>query len=203
MACSRNSAGFGPPRRWAAVAFLLALSGQGVAAESFRLDPQHTYVYFAVTHVGISSLRGRLNLDRGRASLDVRAQTAEVDALIDTASVSTGAEALDRLLRDPDFFDATAFPVARFVAKATRFEEGMPKEFEGWLTLRGRTRKLTLSAERFACREVKILLVRRYICGGDLSAVVRRSDFGMDRFLDLVSDEVRLSISVEGIREGG
>jgi polyisoprenoid-binding protein YceI len=36
-----------------------------------------------------------------------------------------------------------------------------------------------------------------------LSAVVRRSDFGMDRFLDLVSDEVRLSISVEGIREGG
>jgi polyisoprenoid-binding protein YceI len=203
MACSSKSAGPGPSRRWAAAALLLALASQGVAAESFSLDPQHTYVYFAVTHVGISTLRGRFNLDKGRASLDVQAQTAEVDALIDTTSVSTGAEALDRLLRDPDFFDVASFPVARFVAKATRFEEGLPREFEGWLTVRGRTRKLTLTAERFACRDVKILLVRRYICGGDLSAVVRRSDFGMDRFLDLVSDEVRLSISVEGIREGG
>ncbi len=203
MACSRKSARPGPLRRWAAAALLLSLAGQGVAAESFRLDPQHTYVYFAVTHVGVSTLRGRFNIDKGRAILDTRAQTAEVDALIDTGSVSTGAEALDRFLRDPDFFDAASFPVARFVAKATRFEEGLPREFEGWLTVRGRTRKLTLTVERFACRDAKILLVRRYICGGDLSAVVRRSDFGMDQFLDLVSDEVRLSISVEGIREGG
>ncbi|WP_333841429.1 YceI family protein [Pelomicrobium sp.] len=203
MDCARQRGALGLFRRWAVASLLLALAAPAAAAERFRLDPQHTYVYFAVTHVGVSTLRGRFNLDQGRASLDAQAQTAEVDALIDTASVSTGAEALDRLLRDADFFDAASFPVARFVAKATRFENGLPRQFEGWLTVRGRTRTLTLTVERFACREVRILLVQRYICGGDLSAVVRRSDFGMDRFLDLVSDEVRLSISVEGIREGG
>ncbi|TXF12838.1 YceI family protein [Pelomicrobium methylotrophicum] len=187
--------------RCAATALLLAVAGQGFAAESFRLDPQHTFVYFAVTHAGVSTLRGRFNIDKGRASLDTRTSMAEVEALIDTESVSTGTGVLDRLLREPEFFDTGSFPVARFVARATRFEDGMPREFEGWLTLRGRTRSLTLTAERFVCRDVKILVIRRYVCGGDLSAVVRRSDFGMDRFLDLVSDEVRLFISVEGIRE--
>ena len=45
------------------------------------------------------------------------------------------------------------------------------------------------------------MVLGRFVWGGDLRATLKRSDFGMDRYVSLVSDEVRLVISVEAIRE--
>jgi polyisoprenoid-binding protein YceI len=36
---------------------------------------------------------------------------------------------------------------------------------------------------------------------GDLQTTVNRSDFGLKKYLSMVSDEVRITISVEAIRE--
>jgi len=63
------------------------------------------------------------------------------------------------------------------------------------------TRPLHLTAERFVCKQVKILVLDRFVCGGDLQTTLKRSDFGLDKYSSMVSDEVRLTISVEAIRE--
>ena len=69
------------------------------------------------------------------------------------------------------------------------------------LRLASRERAGLLAAERFVCQQVEILMIKRYVCGGDLTATVKRSEFGLDKYLTMVSDEVRLTISVEAIRQ--
>jgi polyisoprenoid-binding protein YceI len=39
------------------------------------------------------------------------------------------------------------------------------------------------------------------LCGGDVSATIRRSDFGLTRYLDAVSDEVRIDAPVIAYRD--
>jgi polyisoprenoid-binding protein YceI len=176
-------------------------NGQGAAAERYRLDPDHTFAHFAVVHTGISSVRGRMSIMKGSATLDAGQQSAQVEVELDPGSIDTGVKRLDAALVDEMFFDVARYKSARFSGRAVKFSDGVPVEFEGELTLHGKTRPVHLSAERFACRQVKILALERFVCGGDLSAVLMRSDFGLDKYLSMVSDEVRLTISVEAIRE--
>ncbi len=168
------------------------------AGESYRLDADHSFVQFAVVHTGVSSLRGRVHVLRGTATLD--AQEAAVSAEVDLRSIDTGVARLDDLLRSDLFFDVAHFPTAHFSARATAFADGLPQEFLGELDLHGTKRPVQLRAERFVCRNVKLLVLRRFVCGGDLVGSLRRSDFGLSQYLEYVSDEVRLTISVEAIR---
>ena len=172
------------------------------AADHYRVDPDHTFAHFAVVHTGVSSVRGRVGVTKGSATLDAAQQSAEVDVEIDPRSLDTGVKKLDALLSGEMFFDVGKFKTARFAGRAVRFADGVPVEFEGQLTIKGVTRPIRLNAERFVCQEVTILVIKRFVCGGDLSASLKRSDFGLTKYLSMVSDDVRITISVEAIREG-
>jgi polyisoprenoid-binding protein YceI len=178
------------------------LSSPASAAEQFRIDPNHTFVHFAVVHTGVSSVHGRFSVPKGSASLDAAKQEASITVQIDARSVDTGVKQLDGILIGEQFFDVAKFATATFSGRAVRFAEGVPMEFEGDLTVKGITRPVHLTAERFVCQQVTVLVIKHYVCGGDLTANLKRSDFGLSRYLSMVSDDVRLTISVEAIREG-
>ena len=180
----------------------LAAAWNACAAERYRIDPEHTFVHFAVVHTGVSSVRGRIGVTKGEATLDTAKSTAEFTVEIDLRTLETGVKKLDALLSGEMFFDVGKFKTARFVGHAARFAEGVPVEFDGELTIKDTTRPVHLAAERFVCKEVAILTLKRFVCGGDLTATLKRSDFGISKYLSMVSDEVRLTISVEAIREG-
>jgi polyisoprenoid-binding protein YceI len=178
------------------------LSNPALAAEQFRIDPNHTFVYFAVVHTGVSSVRGRFSVRNGSASLDPGRQEGAVTVEIDARSLDTGVKQLDGILAGETFFDTGKFRTAAFSGRAVRFAEGVPQEFEGELTVKGVTRPVRLTAERFVCQQVAILMIKHYVCGGDLTTTLKRSEFGLSKYLTMVSDDVRLTISVEAIREG-
>ncbi len=181
---------------------LAALAGShAAAAEHYRIDPDHTFAHFAVVHTGVSSVRGRMGVAKGSASLDGDKQTADVAVDLDPRSIDTGVKKLDAVLSDEMFFDVAKYKTARFAGHAVKFKDGMPSEFDGELTIHGVTRPVHLTAEHFVCKQVKILVLDRFVCGGDLQATLKRSDFGLDKYSSMVSDEVRLVISVEAIRE--
>jgi polyisoprenoid-binding protein YceI len=171
------------------------------AAETFRIDPDHTFVHFAVVHTGVSSVRGRIGVTKGSATLDAAQENAQVTVDIDPRTLDTGVKKLDALLAGEMFFDVAKFKTARFSGRGVRFAAGVPTEFDGELTLRNVTRPIHLAAERFACKEVTILVLKRFVCGGDVTANLKRSDFGIAKYPSMVSDEVRITISVEAIRE--
>jgi len=195
------------PIRWVllGLACVLAagtLPGIAQAAEQFRIDPNHTFVHFAVVHTGVSSVRGRFNVPKGTASLDTAKQEATVNVEIDARSLDTGVKQLDGILIGESFFDVGKFRTVTFSGRAVRFADGVPTEFEGNLTVKGVTRPVQLKAEHFVCQQVTVLVIKHYVCGGDLTATVKRSDFGLSKYFSMVSDDVRLTISVEAIREG-
>jgi polyisoprenoid-binding protein YceI len=179
-----------------------ALSCGAAAAEHFKIDPNHTFVYFAVVHTGVSSVRGRFNVPKGSASLDAAKQEATVTVEVDARSLDTGVKQLDGILIGEQFFDVAKFKAITFSGHAVRFADGVPSEFEGDLTVKGVAKPVHLTAERFVCQQVAVLVIKHYVCGGDLTGTLKRSEFGLSKYLSMVSDDVRITISVEAIREG-
>ena len=184
-----------------ALVFIALASGHVPAVDHYTIDPDHTFAHFAVVHTGVSSVRGRMGVSKGSATLDVEQQTAEVVVELDPRSIDTGVKKLDAVLSDEMFFNVARYKTARFTGRAVKFKDGVPSEFDGELTIHGVTKPVHLTAEHFVCKQVKIMVLDRFVCGGDLQTILKRSDFGLDKYSSMVSDEVRLTISVEAIRE--
>lgn len=186
--------------RPAAVAVLALLAAPALAApEEFVVEPAHTYPSFEVSHLGISTQRGRFDRSSGRIVLDREAGTGTIDIVIDASTVSTGNRALDAMLRDEDFFNVARFPAMTFRAGAIVFEGGVPRRAVGDFTLLGVTRPVEVSVVRFGCTRLPFLV--RLTCGADVVASLRRSDFGMTAYAAFVGDEVRLEIQIEAVRQ--
>lgn len=192
----------GVPRlRHALAALLAATAGAaGATPESYVIDPAHTFPQFEVSHLGFSLHRGRFNRSAGRVTLDAAARTGTIEVRIETASLDTGDEQLETILKSDAFFDAARHPGIIFRAARLHFEGERPTAAEGELTMRGVTRPLRLSIDHFRCGPVPVL--GHWVCGANATATLRRSDFGIDRYLGFgLGDEVRLNIQVEARRE--
>lgn len=166
----------------------------------YRLDPTHSLVHFELAHFGASTIRGRTAPLDGQVTLDRQARSGRVQVVVDMAAVNTGIAALDARLRGAELFDVAAHPQAYFVAE--RFDvdaDGALRSLRGEFTLRGQSQGLTLQAERWRCYTSPLL--RREVCGGDFSAMLSRSAYGLTLGLPFVGDEVRLRIAVEAVRQ--
>jgi len=169
------------------------------AEERFTLDPTHTFPSFEIRHQGVSNMRGKFNRTQGRVVLDPEGGTGLIDVTVDAASVDTGLDDLNQKLRGFSFFSTDRFPEIRFLATQIEYLQGKPVAAQGELTLLGQTRPLKLEIRDYAC--TLQFLTRRPLCGADVHAVLRRSDFGMKFGIPLIGDEVRLAIEVEGFRD--
>jgi len=181
------------------LAAALATTLPALAQESYSLDPSHTIVSFEIRHHGVSLQRGLFTRSQGKAQLDP-AGGGRIEVTVEAASVLTGVDALDRVLRGPQFFNTGLHPRIRFVSDSIRYADGKPVEATGQLTLLGVTRPVTLEIRDFTC--IPHFLRRIPLCGADVRTSIRRSDFGMTFGLpNLVGDEVKLAIQVEGFRD--
>jgi polyisoprenoid-binding protein YceI len=181
---------------------LLALAAALPAAaevETFNIDPGHTFPAYEIGHMGYSIQRGRFNKTRGTITLDVAAKAGSVDVSVDTASVSSGHEKLDENLRGPDFFNAARYPQITFKSNDLTFEGDRVTKARGTLSLNGISQPVTLDVTRFKCGLHPVFM--RKMCGAELSATIRRSDFEMKYGIPMVSDEVLLRINVEALKD--
>jgi len=170
-------------------------------AADYGVDPAHTTIYFSVGHRDISYVRGRFARLNAHVEFDPVAKTGSVVADVDTASIDTGNATLDGVLRSAQFLETDTHPGARFIGERLVFAGDTLAAVEGTLWLRGVQRPLTLTADRFACKDVSLGLARSRVCGGAFHAVLKRSEFGMTRYAADVAEEVRLEISVEASRK--
>lgn len=182
-----------------AVLFVLLLPACVFAAESYTVDNRHTFPSFEVNHLGLSTYRGRFNTTSGKITLDRAAKTASVEIEIDTASVSTGLAELEKHLRAEDFFNVEKFPKVTFKSTRVEFEGENPKAVHGDLTMLGVKKPVTLTIGSFNCRVHP--MNKKYVCGADAFVTIKRSEFGMNYAIPAVSDEVKLLLQVEAIRD--
>jgi polyisoprenoid-binding protein YceI len=165
----------------------------------YRLDPEHSFVYFEVLHFGTSTLRGRFGQIDGYVELDRAATSGWVSLRIPTAAVDTGMPSFDARLRQGDLLASEVYPVASFVASRFSFDGPKVSALSGELTLRGVRQTLELRALRFGCHTHPQL--QREVCGGDFEGELMRASFGASFGMPFVADRVRLRVQVEGIRD--
>jgi polyisoprenoid-binding protein YceI len=188
-------------------ALALALPLAAMAApENYTIDPTHTYAYFEVEHLGVSIQRGRFDRTSGKFSVDRAAHTGAVELNIETGSVSTGdnvkgsrPRTLDDHLKTADFFNPGEFPRMTFKSTGVKFSGDNPAEVAGTLTLLGVTKPLTLKVERWVCKDNP--MNKKPMCGGNATATLKRTDWGMKYGVPAIGDEIRLWISVEGYKD--
>ena len=183
-----------------AVAMLAAFcSSAGYAAETYTIDPRHTFPLFEVSHYGFSTQRGRFERTRGKITIDVESRTGSIDVEIDAASISMGIDAWNKQMRSEAYFNTEAFPVITFRSNRLVFDGGRLTGAEGDFTLLGVTRLLNLTVANFNCGANPIS--KQPQCGAEASTRLKRSDFGMTHALPGISDEVRILIGIEATKD--
>ena len=179
-------------------AAVLAASATANAADTYELDPAHTYPYFSVSHLGFSTLRGRFNTTSGVITLDKAKGTGSVEVEIDVASIDTAHTKRDEHLRGPDFFNSAEFP--KMTYKSTKVTiSGDSATVEGNLNLMGVTKPVTLKVEKISCGVHPFN--KKDVCGFDAVATVKRSEFGMNYGLPAIGDEITIYLDAEGFKK--
>jgi len=186
-----------------ALALLIGLAAAPAPAADFLVDNSHTSVIFSVKHAGFSYTFGRFNKVAGKYTYDAsRPEASSFDVTIDVNSIDTNSPERDAHLKNADFFNAPEFPLITFKStKVVPKKEGETEilEVAGDMTMHGVTRPVTFNLEKVG--EGQGPGPMGYRSGFVTAAKIKRSDFGMTTALDMISDEVAVNISFEGVRQ--
>ena len=178
---------------------LVVFSLPAFAAETYKLDPAHTSIVFRVKHLGIAYVYGRFNGPTGSFVFDESSPSkSSIEVQAEAKNVDTAVEKRDTHLRSPDFFNAGEHPLVSFKSKSVKKVKEATYEVSGDLTLLGKTRPITVKVNATGAGKDPWGNFRR---GFETSFSIKRSEFGMGFMMGGVSDEVNLTVSVEGIRQ--
>jgi polyisoprenoid-binding protein YceI len=160
---------------------------------SYAVEPNHAQIVFGVSHFGFSVYHGTFSGITGQLSLDAKSPAnSKLSVTIPILSVSTTVEKLTGELKDPDWFDAAKFPTATF--KSTHIDVTSPTtgKITGDLTLHGVTKPVTLDATFFGAGTNP--MSKKVTIGFTAKGTVKRSDFGVAKYVPLVGDDVTVQI---------
>ena len=180
-------------------AALLASLPVAAGLETFSVDPRHTFPTYEIGHLGYSFQRGRFNKTTGKITLDTAAKKGSADIVIDATSVNTGVEKLEEHIRSDDFLKTATNPTITFKSSQFVFEGDVLKKAIGDLTIAGVTRPVALDVTHFHCAAHPVS--KRKVCGAELVAQIKRSDFGIRYGLPALSDDMTLRIGVEAVKD--
>jgi polyisoprenoid-binding protein YceI len=189
--------------RYAALAgaALFAFSSAAIAADpasvqagTYALEPSHARVAFAIDHMGFSTWYGDFTGAKGSLSLDPKNVAAsKLDITIPTGSISTTNAVLDGELKDPSWFDAAKYPTITFRSTAVAATGADTAKVTGDLTFHGVTKPVTLDVKFHGAGANP--MSKAYTVGFDATGSLKRSDFGVTKYVPLVGDKVDLFIS--------
>ncbi|WP_444437413.1 YceI family protein [Pseudomonas sp. A6] len=173
--------------------------GQAMAAD-YKIDKegQHAFIEFRIKHLGYSWLYGRFDDFDGAFTFDEKNPAADkVKVTINTNSVNTNHAERDKHLRSGDFLNVSKNPTATFESTGVK-ADGKNAEITGNLTLNGVTKPVTLKAELIGQGDDPWGGYRAGFLG---TTTLKLKDFNIQRDLGPASQEVELTLSVEGVRQ--
>ena len=176
-----------------------ALAVHALGEESYRIDPLHTATTFTVSHLGISLQRGSFGRTTGMVMLDPAVGTGAIDVSIDASTVTSGSPPRETLLKGEDYFNVAQFPTITFKSSKVKFNGDSVVGAEGELTMRGVTKPCAVTVSAFKCAIHPS--TKSPVCGAEVTATVKRSEFGMTKNAASTGDDVNVVIAVEALRQ--
>lgn len=179
------------------VSVLLAVGFAQAAPLTYKLDANHTMVLASWDHFGYSRPVANFGQADGTLVYDPdNVAASSVQVTLPLAGLDALVPDLTDHLRSADFFDAEKFPNITF--KSSKVEaagEGKLK-VSGDLTIRDVTKPVVLDVTLNKAGEGRNGQPK---IGFDATSTIKRSEFGVGRFVPNVSDEITLRISTEAL----
>ena len=193
----------------AAINTLLVVAALPALADTYALDKPHTEVRFTWDHLGLSRQGGRFRDVSGNVEFDpAKPEASTVDVSIPLAGISTGVAKLDEhLVKSKEFFDVAAFPLITFKSRSVRMKSDRTGAIEGDLTINGIAKPVVLDFVWNFTGEHPLAYINpayagQYASGFSATGQILRSDWGIKRTIPYVSDELRITIETEMLRQG-
>jgi len=185
--------------QWMSVfALWLTAAPAAVAADIYKVDATHSAVLFRVKHLNVSYFYGRFNDVSGSFSFDKESpENSALDITVKADSLDTNSKDRDKHMKGAEFFDVEQHPRMTFKSRGAKKTVENTFEVEGDLTFHGTTRPVTVNVEFVG--EGDTFLGHR--AGFHTTLTILRADYGMDAMLAGLSDEVQLTISIEGVKK--
>ena len=171
----------------------------GVYAQplSYRLDPVHTRLLFAVSHAGYSQALGTVSGSTGTVRFDPDDwASAAVSVSIPMKRFDLGDAGWNRAAGAPALLDVEAHPTATFVSNRIESRDKQHAKVCGPLTFRGVARDVCLDVTFNQLKRLSLPPFRR-IAGFSATTTISRKAFGMDAWQGLIGDDVGLRIEAE------
>lgn len=168
-----------------------------VPAGTYDVYSKETLVRYGVDHMGFSEFWGTFPGASGTLEFDPKSiGTTKIDIKIPIAQVETTNRELNGELFSDEFFDAENYPWMTF--SSTKVVRAGPTTFKvtGNLKMHNVTKPVVLDVafhgagrDPFTGKDV--------IVGFDAKGAVKRSDFGLGKYVPIVSDETAITVSAE------
>jgi polyisoprenoid-binding protein YceI len=172
---------------------VLAISGAALAADEFKIDPNHSSVNFAVAHMGVSTVLGRFTSFEGKIVYDDKDITkSSVNVTIKTTSINTDVAARDNDLRSANYFDVEKFPEITFQSKSVE-KKGNDLVAHGTLTIRGISKDVDIPFEMKGPADAG----RGKVMGAHGGLTVKRDDFGVGKASPMIGGDIKIDLYVE------
>jgi polyisoprenoid-binding protein YceI len=156
-------------------------------------------VVFGWNHFGFSNPTARFDKIEGSMLLDKADLTkSSISVTLPLEGLDTNVAKLDEELKGSEFFDAAKYPTITF--KSTKVEKTGESglRITGNLTVHGVTKSVTLDAtvNKIGIFEIPGV-IKAQAAGFDATTVIKRSDFGVTKYVPAVSDEIPVRITLD------
>jgi polyisoprenoid-binding protein YceI len=184
---------------------LVALVSDAGAA-TYRLDKGHTVVAFTWQHLGMTRQEGRFSDVEGTLTFEVsEPEASSLEVKIGAGSINTGFPERDRHLRTSDFFDAANHRHLEFKSTSVKKTSDKTGEVTGNLTIRGVSKPVTLAVTwtylgEHPLGKFNALYLGKQVAAFSAKTTIKRSEWGLNRVLPLVGDDIEIRIETEMIR---
>jgi polyisoprenoid-binding protein YceI len=187
----------------ATVAVLGLSLAQGVApparaADVYKVDTVHSTVIFRIKHNNVNYFQGRLNDLSGTLTIDEQNPAASVlDMKVSSDSIDTGNPKRDQHVKGPDFLNVKLFPAITF--KSTQVSKSASGSYDltGNLTLHGVTKPVSVKLEQTGASAGQR---GGTLAGFEATFTIKRTDFGISQFPQMLGEDVRLTVNIEASR---
>ena len=178
----------------AAPASAQSLAPDQIQAGTYTIDSKETLVRYGVIHMGFTEFWGTFPDATGTLSIDPKhVSDAKLDVTVPVVGLETTNRELNGELFSDTFFFAEKFPKMHFVSTSVTRTGPTTARVTGDLTIHGITKPLTLDVTFGGAGPNAF--TKAPTLGFSAHGQVNRSDFGLGKYVPIVSDATAITIS--------
>ncbi len=174
-----------------------------VPAGEYKLDPTHASLTWKVSHLGLSNYTARFTKMNADLAFDpAKPENSTLKVSVDPKSIRTDYPFADKknfdksLSMGEDWFNAAQHPEITFTSTNVAMTGPRTAKVTGVLTLLGVSKPVVIDVTlNNALREQPF--AKKPALGFSGTTEIKRSEFGLSKFVPMIGDEVQIIIEAE------